>query len=425
MAQRQLRLGILAAGGPAPGINNVIITAMEECHRCGWEIIGFREGFRWLARESRLREGEHYQFLAEPEVKIFYNRGGCFLCTSRVNPSAQDFPRILNTMRRLRIEGLVTIGGDDTLYTAMRLSRAAQKSSTSKNFLVVHVPKTIDNDLPLPHGVPTFGFETARHYGAAFVRRLITDAASTGKHWHVVQTMGRSAGHLALGIGKAAEAHLTLIPEEFTRRVTLQHLCDIIETTVLKRLAAGKGYGVVVIAEGILTKFSLRDLSKVFGPEKIERDAFNNIRLAALDLPEVVCRELERRFSARAFRPTFVPLKVGYDVRSADPITPDQLHTRNLGYGAARAIMEGRGHLMVTLHHGSIYHIPFGKIPLLRSGRPRLRLVRINGSSYQAARAAMTRLEKEDFSPSRLAVLAGLAGISTREFRRKFLYLVQ
>jgi Phosphofructokinase len=85
---------------------------------------------------------------------------------------------------------------------------------------VCHVPKTIDNDLPLPGETPTFGFETARQHGFEIVHSLMEDSRTTHR-WYFVVVMGRTAGHLALGVGKAAGATLSVIPEEFPGPVHL------------------------------------------------------------------------------------------------------------------------------------------------------------------------------------------------------------
>src|SRR5438094_4933423 len=116
--------------------------------------------------------------------------------------------------------------------------------------LVAPVPKTIDNDLPLPGCTPTFGYETARHVGVELVNNLMTDAMTT-KRWFFVLAMGRSAGHLAVGIGKAAGATLTVVAEEFPKgeAVRLEHLVDIVEAAMLKRIAHGRPFGVAVVAE--------------------------------------------------------------------------------------------------------------------------------------------------------------------------------
>src|SRR5439155_17444729 len=133
------------------------------------------------------------------------------------------------TLRGLGVDALVTIGGDDTAYSASEVYRRCEGAVR-----VAHVPKTIDNDLPLPGSTPTFGFETARQLGVQIVRNLAEDARTTSR-WYLIVSMGRAAGHLALGIGKAGAATLTIIPEEFRgRRVTIEELCDLILVAIIK-----------------------------------------------------------------------------------------------------------------------------------------------------------------------------------------------
>src|ERR671935_978217 len=151
------------------------------------------------------------------------------------------------TLKDLGVDALLTIGGDDTAFSAQKLAESA-----GGWLKVAHVPKTIDNDLPLPGGISTFGFQTARHVGVELVNNLMTDAMTT-KRWFFVVAMGRSAGHLALGIGKAAGATITIIAEEFPRDhpVALDDLVDILETSILKRITHGRPFGVAIVSEGI------------------------------------------------------------------------------------------------------------------------------------------------------------------------------
>src|SRR6516165_4189194 len=234
------KLALIVGGGPAPGINGVISAVTIEAINHGMEVIGFQDGFKHLA------EGEsgHFQLLTIPEVKGIHLRGGSILWTARTNPAASDahLSNVLEILHRHQVTALVTIGGDDTAYSASQVYARA-----SGAIRVAHVPKTIDNDLPLPGAAPTFGFETARHVGVGIVRNLMQDAETTSR-WYLVICMGRAAGHLALGIGKAAAATLTVIPEEFRgRRVTLDEVCDILIGAVIKRRARGTNYGMAVL----------------------------------------------------------------------------------------------------------------------------------------------------------------------------------
>src|SRR5262249_37336867 len=174
------------------------------------------------------------------DVSRTHVQGGSILRTSRANPTTRDdgaedpewrLNNAVRTVGDLGLGTLVTIGGDDTAFSAQALAVGAGGS-----LRVAHVPKTIDNDLPLPGGVPTCGLGTARSVGVELVNNLMPDAITT-QRWYLVVAMGRSAGHLALGIGKAAGATLTVIAEEFPadEPISLDHLVDIVETSMLKR----------------------------------------------------------------------------------------------------------------------------------------------------------------------------------------------
>jgi 6-phosphofructokinase len=203
----QKRLAILVGGGPAPGINSVIGAATIRGILDGVEVLGIRDGFEWIMQGNvdRVRP------LTIDEVSRIHFRGGSHIGISRANPTKnpEHLENTVISLLRLNVSQLITIGGDDTAFSAMKLEEKAQG-----RIQVVHVPKTIDNDLDLPSYVDTFGFQTARHIGVDIVKNLMVDAKTTSR-WYFVIAMGRKAGHLALGIGKAAGATLTMIPVEF------------------------------------------------------------------------------------------------------------------------------------------------------------------------------------------------------------------
>src|SRR4026207_1906376 len=200
-------LGILVGGGPAPGINAVISAATIEALNEGFDVIGIRDGFKHLVR----RDLSGLRPLAIDDVSRVHLLGGPLRGRSRENPtrSLEATRTVVEVLRQAGVTHLVTIGGDDTALSSRYLSEHSGGAIRT-----VHIPKTIDNDLPLPPHVPTFGFQTARHVGVELVRNLMEDARST-RRWYGGVAMGRRAGHLALGIGKAAGATLTVIAEEF------------------------------------------------------------------------------------------------------------------------------------------------------------------------------------------------------------------
>ena len=382
------KFAILVGGGPAPGINSVIEAATIRSRLCGVDVVGIEDGFKWLMKGDIA----HTQPLTRETVSHLHFRGGSLLRTSRANPTKhpQDLSATLASLQKLDVTGLITIGGDDTAFSALKLAELA-----SGRLQVVHVPKTIDNDLCLPHGMPTFGFQTARHMGVELVKNLMIDAHTTSR-WYFVVTMGRKAGHLALGIGKAAGATLTLIPEEFKgSTLKLAHLTNILVGSVTKRLAQGRTDGVAVLAEGLSEFLDQDDLALLGG---VERDEHGNIRLAELDIGKVLKETVTQKLKHSDINITIVSKNIGYELRCADPIPFDMEYTRDLGYCAAQFLLDGGNGAMVSIVSGRFTPLPFKDIVDSATGRTRVRMVDIDSESYKIARAYMARLEPEDLA---------------------------
>jgi 6-phosphofructokinase len=430
-----MRMGILCGGGPAPGMNSVISAATIEAVNTGWEVVGILDGFEHLIQGST----EHVHPLGIPDVSRIHVLGGSILYTSRANPTVRDETakdpawRLTNCLRALSdlgIDALVTIGGDDTAYSASELSRASEG-----RLRVAHVPKTIDNDLPLPGDIPTFGFETARHLGFGLVHNLMEDSRAT-RRWYFVVVMGRTAGHLALGIGKAAGATLTVIPEEFEGPVRLETLCDLLEGAILKRKALwGRLDGVALIAEGLLERLTPEEMTSIEGV-RITRDDYGHMRLADMDLAFILKTQVEHRFAGRGEQISITHKNIGYEVRCADPLAFDCEYVRALGYGAADFLLRPDPETarypgaLVCLDNGKLRYLNFDDLLDPATGRTKIRLVDVSKPSYKIAREYMIRLEREDFEDrDRLAALAraaanGAGGFGPEEFKKRFGYLV-
>ena len=408
-------VGILVGGGPAPGINSVISAATIRSIVGGCDVMGIFDGFKWLMEGSM----SHVKPLLSEEVSRIHFRGGSLLGTSRANPTkkAELLEQVLSTLARLGITRLITIGGDDTAYSALTLEeRAAGRLS------IVHVPKTIDNDLDLPHGIPTFGFQTARHVGVEIVKNLMVDAHTTAR-WYFVVTMGRKAGHLALGVGKAAGATVTLIPEEFRQRpVKLATLVDTLAAAIIKRASEGRFDGVAVLAEGLVEVLDPQDLG---GLDHVERDQHGNIRLSEIDIGDVLKREVSRVLGGFGFTTTIVPKNVGYELRCADPIPFDMEYTRDLGYCAAQFLLDGGNAAMVSIQEGRFTPIPFKQMLDPTTGRAKVRMVDVASESYQIARRYMIRLAPEDMADAQtVGRCASVVGLSAGAFRERFSSIV-
>jgi 6-phosphofructokinase 1 len=404
-------LGILVGGGPAPGINGVIAAVTIESLNRGVPVIGILDGFQWLSAGAT----DHIQPLDIGDVSRIHFRGGSILRTSRSNPTRDPahLQAVVDALAKLEIDALITIGGDDTAFSAHRVAEAG-----GGGLRVVHVPKTIDNDLPLPGGVQTFGFETARHVGVSIVETIMEDARTTSR-WYLLVAMGRKAGHLALGIGKAAGVASTIICEEFDERpLPLARVADVIEGSIIKRRAMGQRNGVVVIAEGVAELLDPADLA---GIETAERDEHGHVRLSELPLGDVLKDELRGRLGERGIELKIVAKNIGYELRCADPIPFDAEYTRDLGYGAARFILEGGSEAMITRQDGRIVPMTFADLMDPETGRTRVRMVDVSSESYQVARKYMIRIEPGDLADETTARhLAEAGGLSLDALRARF-----
>jgi 6-phosphofructokinase 1 len=417
----------VVGGGPAPGINGVISSVTIEAINRGLEVIGIRDGFKFLVSGDTT----HIRSLAVPDVAPHFNRGGSILGTSRTNPAKreEDMQNVLAAFKQLGVRYLVTIGGDDTAFSGSQVYKRA--GGTIK---VAHVPKTIDNDLPLPPGTPTFGFETARHMGVLLARSLHEDAKTTGR-WYVVVSMGRAAGHLALGIGKASASTVTIISEEFRDKpVTLDLICDIIIGSMVKRKALGKGYGLAILAEGLLESIGEQGLLQAMGRDElnkfgvVERDAFGHLRLGEIEFGRMIRYRLAERLKDLGLKINMIDKDLGYELRCADPIPFDAEYTRNLGYGAVKFLLSSEAEqygAIISFVGGKMVPLKFEDMINPATQRMRPRLVDVDSETYECARRYMIRLEKSDFADAaRLKSLADVVGLSAQQFTDRFAYVV-
>ena len=409
------KMAILVGGGPAPGINAVIGAATIRARLEGLEVIGIRDGFEWIMRGDI----DHVMPLTIDVVSRIHFRGGSHLGIARANPTKDPvlLDKTIDSLLRLGVSQLVTIGGDDTAFSAMKLEERA-----AGRIRVVHVPKTIDNDLDLPPHVDTFGFQSARHYGVEIVKNLMVDAKTTSR-WYFVIAMGRKAGHLALGIGKAAGATVTLITEEFTPPTRLKTIVDSLVAAIIKRLADGRRDGVAIIAEGVVLDVAPEDLE---GQAEVERDAHGHLRLAEVNLGEILKVQVQARLKALGIKTTIAAKNIGYELRCADPIPFDMEYARDLGYCAAKYLVSGGNAAMVSMQGGHFIPVPFATMIDGQTGRTRVRLVDITSTRYAIARRYMIRLRRDDLEDAaELSRLAATVKLSEDEFRRQFASLVE
>lgn len=403
--------GILVGGGPAPGINGVIGAATVTAERAGARVIGMRQGFQWLMQGDT----SHSLDLRTADVSRIHLRGGSILQTSRANPTREPghLENVVKSLEQLGVDHLITIGGDDTAYSARCVAECA-----GDRIRVAHVPKTIDNDLPLPAGIPTFGFETARARAAEILSALMEDARTTPR-WYFVVIMGRQAGYLALGAGKSAGTTVTLIPEEFgDEAIRLDTITRTLEGAILKRIASGRPYGVALIAEGVAEHLEPSDLELL---ADVERDEHGHIRLAEVPLGRVLKEQVRAALQERGVKTTIIEKDVGYELRCIDPCAFDQDYTRDLGAGAVRALLNGESQVLITRQAEAIVPVPFADLVDSETGRTSVRPVDISSDAFEIARALQIRLEAADFDDADFVEAFAKAGnLAPKQARERF-----
>jgi len=411
------KFGILVGGGPAPGINGVIGAAATTALRRGHEVVGILDGWRWLMAGDGEALATHTRSLHEEDVARVHLQGGSILHTARANPTKDPahLDACVRSLESLGVDRLVSIGGDDTAFSALRVASVSQGRIS-----VVHVPKTIDNDLPLPDDIPTFGYETARQVGAELVENMAEDCRTTGR-WFFLILMGRKAGHLALGAGTAAGAAVTLIPEEFpghpSEPIALDDVVRTLEGAIVKRRAAGLRDGVAVVAEGIAERLDPEELDFL---KDVGRDEHGHIRLADVPLGRLLAERVRAALGERGVELAIGNKDIGYELRCAKPAAYDREYTRALGVGAVETLLAGRSGCLITRQGGAIVPVPFEELMDPETGRVSVRMVDTGSDAYRAARALQTRIEPGDLEAGRVEALAAAAGLSPEGAAERF-----
>ena len=330
-------IAILAGGGPAPGINTVTASVAKVFLKDGYRVLGIHEGYKGL-------------FAYKPDIIEFdfaicdkiMNQGGSLLHMSRHKPKNDEFKTDFFVKNNVKL--LVTIGGDDTASTANRISKFLSDNNIS--IQNIHVPKTIDNDLPLPAGSPTFGYQTAKETGVRIATTVYEDARTSG-NWFVVSAMGREAGHLAFGIGAACHYPMIIIPEMFNKsRVSFERIIHLMISSIIKRKILGINYGAIIISEGVFhfmtnTEIEATDINFTY-------DDHGHPELGNVSKAHIFNMLLQRKLKALGLNVKSRPVELGYELRCVTPTAFDLLYCSLLGIGVKSLFEQGKTGCMVT-----------------------------------------------------------------------------
>lgn len=331
-------VAILCGGGPAPGINSVISSVSMVFLKSGYRVIGIHEGYKGLLSETPKTVEIDYAMAEE-----IHKHGGSALQMSRHKPKDEEFSEGFFVENNIAL--LVTIGGDDTASTANRIYKYLRANNVS--IQNIHVPKTIDNDLPLPMGIPTFGYQSAKQEGVRISQTIYEDARTSG-NWFVLSVMGREAGHLAFGIGSALHLPMIVIPEMFDKtEVTLDKIINLVISAIIKRKINGVGYGVAVISEGVFHFMSDDEIDN--SGIDFTYDDHGHPELGNVSKAHIFNILLQQKLKELKIGVKSRPVELGYELRCVQPTAYDLTYCGLLGFGVKKLFDEGRTGCMVTV----------------------------------------------------------------------------
>lgn len=383
-------VAILCAGGPAPGINTVISSVTKVFLKHGYDVIGVHEGYKTLFKGEPNIEKLDFQ-----HADAIYSRGGSALRMSRFKPKDEEFKP--DFFEKFNVKLLVTIGGDDTASTAARLTKYLQ----SKNLDVknIHVPKTIDNDLPLAEGIPTFGYHSAKEEGVRLATTVYEDARTSGT-WFVVAAMGREAGHLALGIGASVHYPMIIIPEMFNKaKLTFDAITNLVVSSILKRKLMGIDYGCAIISEGVFHFMSEQEI--VGSGIQFTYDDHGHPELGNVSKSHIFNYLLQLKLKALGLNVKSRPNEMGYELRCCRPIAYDLNYATQLGLGVHKLFTEGKSGCMVTLNRDNEIAPLYLKDVSDERGKVIPRLVNINSARFQLTCENLHYITPEDYEAAK------------------------
>jgi 6-phosphofructokinase 1 len=424
------RVAILFAGGPAPAANAVISTAATAFLRHNIEVVGVLHGYSHLVEfspENSLKEGRDYVMLNHRMLGRTRNSHGILIGTARTNPGkdvsapehlddparVKPLKTVYEALRSIGVDGLISIGGDDTLKSANKFKLYQEKlPAGAPRIPVVHLPKTIDNDYS---GIDfTFGFFTAVDFLGREVRNLIADAEAN-RAYFLVEAMGRSAGWLAYGVAIAGEASLVMSVEDIEGKyaatedvkdlktgevkkrkiMNLENVVNRIVLTMTTREREGKEYGVIVLAEGLAELLPQSHL------EGIPRDDHGHINVAAVDLHDKFRDLITKEYTKQTGKKRKITaLQLGYESRCAQPLAFDVILGCQLGVGAYRALVEeGLNGVMVSVSgQFKLHYVPFDELVDPKNLVTVVRRIEVNSDFHQLTRFLETYVNEEELS---------------------------
>ncbi|MFH0976076.1 MAG: 6-phosphofructokinase [Spirochaetota bacterium] len=366
MQQKGKKVGILFSGGPAPSANTVISSTALNFLDSHVPVIGIFKGYEYLqdfnvdSPDLQLRKDIHYTDITY-DISQVRNDRGIYLKTSRANPGkniekledlkdkekSKKLKNIIDAFEHLRIEALISIGGDDTLKTANFLC--------NMEFPVIHIPKTIDNDY---FGIPwTFGYWTAVDTAQKIMLNLKADAQAT-ESFYIVELMGRKAGWITYAAGIASEAIMMLSSEDIEgTELDVEKISEKIADVILNRKKKEKPYGIIAVSEGLADK-----LPEGLLPKEVDRHG--NVMFGKANISRFLANKVTNKYKERTGSEIKIIAKqIGYETRASSPISFDVVLGSMLGYGAYKFYTEKKFGVMVSVNDNfDLVAVPFKEL---------------------------------------------------------------
>ncbi len=384
-------IAILCAGGPAPGINTVIGSVTKVFLKAGYRVLGINEGYKTLFEEETKFEELNFEY-----ADAIFTRGGSALQMSRYKPKDKEFTTTFFTKNNVKL--LVTIGGDDTASTSNRLAKYLAENNVKVSN--IHVPKTIDNDLPLAEGSPSFGYQSAKEEGVRLATNIYEDARTSG-NWFILSAMGREAGHLAVGIGTACHMPMIIIPEMFNKtKLTTDKITKLIISSMIKRKILGIPYGVAIISEGVFHFMSEEEIEGT--GINFTYDDHGHPELGNVSKSHIFNMLVQRKLKKLGIIVKSRPNELGYELRCCRPIAFDLSYATLLGNGVMKLFQEGITGCMVTADQAGNISPLYLKDVEDENGKVIPRLVNINSERAQLVfHNNLHFITKDDYSDAK------------------------
>ena len=416
-------LAIICGGTPVPGLNGIIYSCTKYSKKIGWKVLAFNDGYVHLSTGNPDIVIKNTIELTVEKVKNIHSTGGTIIHTDRFDPTRNPIwiTNVHKMLEYFKVRYLLIIGGNDKIRSAHLMTQGVDPYEMQ----VLVIPKTIDNDIPLPINMSTFGYHSARKFAVRIVKSLILDSHAVPR-WFIVEIVSKCTGHLPLSVAEASGAQLAIIPEDFgNKRICMNDILDILEGAIYKRLANGKNYGVCIVSQGLINQMTSQSQQMLFKDGFISYREDGSINIDEADLSRAIKISMTKRLKINNIPIRLNNTQLGYELRACKPVAFDEIYSQDLGYAAIQGFLTRHSNSIIIWENGKISFQSFRSL-MDSAGRINPRKVDIESEAYKISRSYMWNLKKEDLLDlDLLKKLINISKISEEEFIKRFTKIIQ